>query len=112
MTTDKKPTRQQLRLTGLCRMPGNRDTELEILEQDRYQESMVFRNGNKQTHVQKTNSQRTTDKCDYKYTVECNALCSILGCEEELNNSVRWETHEGNNRKNNRKERSNINTKM
>ena len=33
---------------------------------------------------------------DYKYTGELNAVCGILGREEELNNYGRWETHEGN----------------
>ena len=43
-----------------------------------------------------TNSQRSTNKCGLKYTGEGNALCRILGREEELNNYGRWVTHEGN----------------
>ena len=33
---------------------------------------------------------------DYKYTGEWTLYAGILGREEELNNYVRWETHEGN----------------
>ena len=33
---------------------------------------------------------------DYKYTEEWTLYVGILGREEELNNYVRWETHEGN----------------
>ena len=33
---------------------------------------------------------------DYKYTGKLNALCGILGREEELNNQGGWVTHEGN----------------
>ena len=32
---------------------------------------------------------------DYKYTGEWTLYAGILGREEELNNYVRWETHEG-----------------